>query len=134
MSNELLGTPIFVLLESKQRIGPNILSSDPKSGCMTIYGFSNKEPYDLFCKNSGKALTPYPLVPFYLKSEVADAGDQLKLVIIDASGPSDTMLHASTMALVLKSQELHDGHVLKTHQLQLDTDGNGYRIVPMVAA
>ena len=85
---------------------------------MAIYGFSDKQPYDLFCANCELPLTPYPLVKGYLKNQIAESGDAVHLVVVDAAGPQETQLNAATMNSVLEAQEQKANQV--THLVSVD--------------
>ena len=100
-------TILRVDTESNRRIGPEVVKFPVGTACEPIYGFSDKGPYDRFCSNSQLALTPYPLVKFYLREQARTPGDGLKLVVVDAAGPREPCLRAATMAAVLEAQENH---------------------------
>jgi hypothetical protein len=122
------GTPYYVLMDGSRRIGPQVVQSHSGIECSPIYGFSDKGPYDKFCANSQQALTPYPLVKVYLRSQADAPGDGLKLVIVDAAGPSEPDLHAATMAAVLEAHVNRTAHVTAAHHLMFDREANAYRV------
>jgi hypothetical protein len=95
--------------------------------CSVIYGFSDKVPYDKFCAKSQQALKPYPLVNVYLRNQI-EAPDSLKLVVIDAAGPSEPYLHAATIEAVLEAHESRAAHVIATYRLTFDEEANAYRV------
>ncbi len=126
--NALLGnTPCYVLLDGKQRLGPKLLALPPGVEYVAIYGFSDKQPYDLFCANSEIPLTPYPLVKGYLKNQITDSGDAVHLVVVDAAGPQQAQLNAATMKSVLEAQEQQANQVTISFRLMLDQELQAYR-------
>ena len=122
------GTPHYVLMHGNRRIGPSVVPLRSGSECAAIYGFSDKGPYDKFCTNSELALTPYPLVKVYLRSQAATPGAGLQLVALDAAGPRDPYLHAATMEAVLEAQENRTNHVTAAYRLMFDQEANAYRV------
>lgn len=133
MNTLAVKTPHYVLLDGKVRIGPKVLSLPGESNCQVIYGFSDKQPYDLFCANCQVALTPYPLVKGYLRSQLAEAGDAVQLVAIDAASPQDALLNAATISCVLAAQEKQEASVSLSFRLTLDEATQTYRVQPAVA-
>ena len=121
-------TPYYVLMESNRRLGPKVVQIPAGMACEPIYGFSDKGPYDRFCSNSQLALTPYPLVKFYLREQTRTPGDGLKLVVVDAAGPREPCLRAATMAVVLEAQENQTTHVAAAYRLTFDREANAYRL------
>ena len=121
-------TPYYVLMESNRRIGPKVVQLPAGMECAPIYGFSDKGPYDRFCRNSQLALTPYPLVKVYLREQAAAPGDSLKLVVVDADGPRERCLHAATMEAVLEAQENRAAGVNTGYRLILDPTADAYRV------
>jgi hypothetical protein len=128
MTALLVNTPCYVLLDGKQRLGPQLLRPHAGPEGVAIYGFSDKPPYDLFCANSELALTPYPLVKGYLKNQIADSGDAIRLVVVDAAGPNETQLNAATMESVLEAQEQKAARVTISFHLMLDRGSQAYRV------
>ncbi len=128
LSALVAGTPYYVLMEANRRIGPTVVQGHAAMDCAPIYGFSDKGPYDQFCRNSSLALTPYPLVKVYLREQAGAPGDGLKLVVIDATGPGEPYLHAATMEAVLEAQENRTTHVNTAYQLVFDQEVNAYRL------
>jgi len=121
-------TPYYVLMDGDGRIGPNVVQLDAKNECLPIYGFSGKGPYEKFCTNSEQALKPYPLVKGYLQDQANTPGDCLKLVVIDATGPSEPNVHAATMAAVLEAQMNKSTHVTTAYHLMFDHQANAYHV------
>ena len=121
-------TPNYVLIDGKLRIGPEVVRLDAGIECSAIYGFSDKGPYDKFCRNSELALTPYPLVKVYLRSQAGAPGDGLQLVVLDAAGPRDPCVQAATMEAVLEAQENRTTHVTAAYRLMFDQEANAYRV------
>ena len=121
-------TPNYVLIDGTLRIGPEVVPLDAGLECSAIYGFSDKGPYDRFCANSQLALKPYPLVKGHLRNQIDAPGDSLKLVVIDAAGPSEPYLHAATFKAVLEAQETHAAHVTAAYRLTFDKEVNAYRV------
>ena len=128
MSAAVDGTPYYVLMDGNRRIGPEVVQSHANIECSPIYGFSDKGPYDKFCRNSQQELTPYPLVKVYLREQAGAPGDGLKLVVLDAAGPREPYLHAATMEAVLEAQENRTTHVVAAYRLLFDQVVNAYRL------
>ena len=122
------GTPDYVLMDENRRIGPKVVPLDSGLACTAIYGFSNKGSYDTFWANSRLALTPYPLVKGYLRNQVDEAGNGLKLVVLDAAGPLESPVHAAPMEAVLDAQENRTTHVTAEYRLVFDQEANAYRV------
>ncbi len=122
------GTPNYVLMEAKHPIGPAIMPLQSEVECLTIYGFSDKGPYDKFCSNSQSSLTPYPLVKGYLRNQAGTPSEGLKLVVIDAVGPREHCLHAATMTAVLEAQENQTALVPTAFRLIFDQEADAYRV------
>ena len=128
MSTVVASTPNYVLIDENLRIGPKVVLLDAGIECSAIYGFSDKGPYDRFCSNSQLALKPYPLVKGYLRNQIDALGDGLKLVVIDAAGPSEPYLHAATIEAVLEAQQSCAAHVTVAYRLTFDEEANAYRV------
>jgi len=125
-------TPKYVLLDDAQRIGPEILALDSGQNCAAVYGFSDKQPYDTFCRNSEQSLTPYPLVKGYLQNQLEVAGDTLLFVVMDAAGPDEPILHASTMQCVFEAHQKQSPLVTVSHRLTKDEQSSAYRVAEYV--
>lgn len=129
MSAVAAGTPYYVLMEENRRIGPTVVPLASGLACTAIYGFSNKGLYDTFWANSQLALMmPYPLVKGYLRNQVNEAGNGLKLVVLDAAGPLESPLHAASMEAVLDAQENRTTHVTTEYRLIFDQETKSYRV------
>ena len=128
MRTVLFDTPYYVLMEDDRRAGPRVVPLDSASECVVIYGFSDKAPYDKFCTNSELALKPYPLVKGYLRNQLGASSDDLKLVVLDASGPREPCLQAATMEAVLEAQENPAARVNAGYRLMLDPQADAYRV------
>ena len=128
MNALLINTPCYVLLDGKQPLGPKLLALHDGRHCVAIYGFSDKQPYDLFCADCELPLRPYPLVKGYLKDQIAQSGDSLQLVVVDAAGPQASELKAATMNSVLEAQEQGSNHVTVSFRLVLDRNSQAYRL------
>ena len=128
MNATTVNTPLYVLLDGKLRIGPSL--SAPLSGpeYTATYSFSDKQPYDLFCTHYKRALTPYPLVKGYLRSQIAESDDVVPLVVVDATGPDEAHLDAATMESVLEAMEQQASQVSISHRLILDHESRTYRV------
>lgn len=126
MNTMVIDTPYYVLLNDKQRIGPNVVQPE----CSPIYGFSDKEFYDKFCLHSDLALTPYPLVKGYLREQVDAPGAGAQLVVVDATGPAASYVRAATMRAVLEAHENRSIHMDATYRLKFDQQANAYREEP----
>jgi hypothetical protein len=121
-------TPYYVLMDGTRRIGPKVLGFQGGAQRSPVYGFSDKEPYDVFCANSHTALTPYPLVKSYLQDQASGLGEEPTLMIVDADGPKAPILHAATIKAVLEAQENRASYVTVTHQLIFDEQADAYRL------
>lgn len=128
MNEVVASTPCYVLMDGNHRIGPKVVQLQSGIECTTIYGFSGKHPYDKFCMNSQLALTPYPLVRGYLQNQTGEAGDKVKLVVLDATGPCESYLQATSMEAVLEAQVSRTAHVTVEYRLIFDQDANDYRV------
>jgi hypothetical protein len=128
MTAVVADAPYYVLMDQNRRIGPKVLQSPSGIACAAIYGFSDKGPYDKFCRNCQLALTPYPLVKVYLRNQAGALGDGLKLVVVDAAGPHEDCLHAATVEAVLKAQENQMTHVTAAYRLMFDQEAHAYRL------
>ena len=121
-------TPNYVLLNGRIRLAPIVLSLQSGRTCSSLYGFSDKVPYDSFCASSELALTPFPLVKVYLRTLLETGNENLHLVIADATGPTDPSIRAATMEAVLEAQMAHSSSVLAQYSLTFDATVNGYRV------
>ena len=121
-------TPYYVLMDGNRRIGPNVVQLRAGIECSPIYGFSDKGSYDKFCTNSQQALKPYPLVTGYLRNQIDAPDDSLKLVVLDAAGPSEAYLHAATMEVVLEAHESPTIRLNAGYRLMLDEEDDAYRV------
>lgn len=125
MNALLAHTPRFVLMNGKQRIGPQLERSDSDPPSVSIYAFSDKSFYDQFRTNSPVALTPYPLVKDYLQSQITDSNNAAGLIVVDAAGPNESHLNAATMQSVLAAMETKDDHVAISCRLDLVDKSSG---------
>ena len=116
------------MIDGNLRIGPKVVAFDAGFECSAFCGSSDKGPYDKFCPNSQLALKPYPLVKGYLRNQIDAQGDSLKLVVIDAAGPSEPYLHAATIEAVLEAQERRAAHVTAAYRLTFDEGATAYRV------
>ncbi len=130
MNTQTVKIPCYVLLETKERIGPKLLDSATGRVVIAIYGFSDKTPYDAFCENSALQLTPYPLVKMYLRDQIAEAVDAETLIAVDASGPHQPTLDAVTMSSVLHALENHESEVPISFRLIFDEAAQAYQREP----
>lgn len=121
-------TPHYVLMNRSERIGPQLLADDSGVERIAIFGFSDKQPYDAFCKKCDLALTPYPLVKGYLQSRLEDAGDATVMIVIDAAGPDEKTLTAATMQSVLEAHEKQAAQVSVTYHLTKDDQSAAYHV------
>lgn len=121
-------TPNYVLLDGNVRIGPNIVPLVNGPELTVVYGFSDKDPYDRFTANSGRALRPYPLVTGYMSERDNPVDNLMRLVVIDATGPDDKCLRATRLELVQEAQKTHQVHVSETERLLFDEILQAYKI------
>lgn len=128
MDSGQANTPYYVLMDGNRRIGPLIAPLPPGTACAPIYGFSGADAYHAFRKNSNLPLTPYPLVKVYLRTHAADAGDNVKLVVVDAAGPGEPCLFAATIGAVLEAHEKRNASVNTNYSLTLDRETSSYSV------
>ena len=133
MNALLANTPCDVLLDGNQRLGPKLMAHPGGLEYKAIYGFSSKKSYDLFCANSDQPFIPYPLVKGYLKNQIADSGDTVQLVVIDAAGPLETHVNAATMNSVLEAVEQKANQVTLSFRLTLDRESQAYCVEKALA-
>ena len=112
-----LRLPQYVLLFDKQRIGPTIAENEIATHSVVIYGFSDEHGYGKFIASSGRRLTPFPLVKTYLRDQLSDHQDSLKLIVVDAEDAAQPTVNAVTMQAVLVAFEQLLKHVNATHLL-----------------
>ncbi|GAA4440213.1 hypothetical protein GCM10023155_44760 [Bremerella cremea] len=89
----------------------------PEAGVKStvIYGFSNRDAYEQFCKGSQLALKPNTLVKGYLCNE------------LDATGPEESCKTAAGFRAVLEAQESGASRVTADYQLSLTGETDCYR-------
>ena len=122
------GTPQYVLMDEKRRIGPTLMPLLSGVEFAAVYGFSGKRAYDKFCESSRLTLQPYPLVEGYLRNQADAPGDGLKLLVVDATGPHDPCLHAATIEAVLEAQANRTTSIKAEYRLLFDQNANAYRM------
>lgn len=120
--------PNYVLIDDNLRIGPKIVATDIGIEYTAIYGFSDKGPYDAFCRNSQRELKPYPLVKRYLRTQMDAQAGGIQLVVLDAAGPQELDLHAATIEAVLEALETRSAYVTAPYRLTFDNTANAYRV------
>ena len=134
ISELVIATPYYVLMDQKTPFGPSVIDPILDIEYSAIFGFSDKAPYDNFCRESTVSLTPYPLVQGYLRNQLGapghdDANERcVKLVVLDAPGPREPNVHAATMQAVLEAQEKGTTHITPTHHLTFDPEASVYRL------
>jgi hypothetical protein len=121
-------TPNYVLIHETRCFGPQVAPLTSGVVCSSIYGFSDKKHYDQFCTRSELALTPYPLVKCYLRDQIGEPGDALKLVVLEAAGPEEPCLHAATVETVLDAHESRAALVTTAYRLVFDREIGAYRV------
>ena len=127
-------TPNYVLRSDNQSIFPTVNFDSPETSCVCVYGFSDKPIYDEFILGAGQLLTPYPLVKRYLANQIADAesadskGEALRLVLLDATDPNQSVLLAATMATVLQALEDKLARVAVEYEFVFDSETACYKI------
>jgi len=120
--------PRYVLLRQQKKVGPAFLVSETSPKYEGIYAFTNKVPYDVFCKNSPLGLTPYPLVKRYLQEQCSGTDNSIKLVIIDATDPSEAKLKAVSMRSVLETMDDETKPLVASYTIHLDQASKAYRV------
>ena len=123
-----IGTPRYVLICQGERIGPSISAIQNAPTYTAIYGFSDKSLYDTFRDNSSIALTPYPLVKGYLQARCGAADDAIELVVMDAAGPSEPQVNATTTQFVLEAFDKKATLVSPTFSLRFDHESQAYQV------
>ena len=121
-------TPHYVLLDGNSRIGPELAPSSGGMERMAIFGFANKDAYNVFEGHDHRALKPYPLVKDYLRIQVSAPRARLNLVVFDAAGPIESVLHAATMEAVLEAQENQTPDIAAAYRLIFDKQVDAYRV------
>ena len=121
-------TPFFFLLEEGRRLGPAVGQLPSGERISAVYGFSDAGCYERFRSNSVLQTRPYPLVKAYLQTQVSAANGILSLFVLDAKGPDDHVLRASTMQAVLDAHENPGTDVIVTHQLVFNQQTNFYEM------
>lgn len=130
-SELIIATPYYVLMDQKKTpFGPTIADPILNVEYTAIFGFSDKAPYDSFCRESSLPLTPYPLVKGYLRNQLgtfSHASERcVNLVILDVPGPRAPYVHAVTTLAVLEAQEKGAAHVTSTQRLTFHAETNAY--------
>lgn len=128
MTEFVLSTPYYVLMDHNCRIGPEIIPLHSGIDCAPIYGFSDKDSYDKFCLRSQQTLTPYPLVKGFLRNQLGAPNNSLNLVVIDSPGPREPFLRAATMKAVLEAQENPTTQVASDFRLVFEPENDAYSV------
>jgi len=121
-------TPRYVLKDGSRITRPIVSPSSSDAKHTVIFAFSDKPEYDTFLRASLDALTPYPLVKGYLRNQLILDDEWLHLLVLDASGPQQEVLDATTFKDVLEAFQTDSNSVNVTYQLILDVASKGYRI------
>ncbi len=122
--------PRYVLRSGPGLAGPDVMSaSEGESKAISIFGFSGKPQYDAFLGHSVGLLTPYPLVKRYLQDQLDLSGDALKLVVLDATDPAQSIMYAATMQSVIEAMGANLKSMNATHQMTKDEAGSSFRCV-----
>lgn len=128
MNTDFAGAPYYVVLDENRRLGAPIVPLHSGRKCSSIYGFANKDRYDSFRANCHQALTPYPLVKGYLRTQEIPADDDLNLVIVDAAGPNAPRIQAATREAVLEAHEQRATRIAVGFELVFDAAAGAYRV------
>lgn len=128
MNDLLIETPKFVLLQQSERIGPALNALDTGKDCLAIYGFSEKKHFDTFTKNSDLSVTPYPLVIGYLQNRLDADEAAILMVALNATGPNDPVVNATSMQLVIEALKKKSPQVAVTHRLSKDESSSAYNV------
>lgn len=128
VSEPVVGTPHYILMDGDLRIGPNVMHSDSGCVCSSIYGFSDMRAYKKFWMNNERGLKPYPLVKGFLRNQNGAQDDALKLVVIDAAGPSEPCIRAATEEAVLEALDNRTTRLTVAYQLIFDQETDAYRV------
>ncbi|TWU46961.1 hypothetical protein Poly59_59350 [Rubripirellula reticaptiva] len=121
-------TPRYVLREGSNPTCPCVSQASSDVPATVIFGFSDKPEYDEFLSSSELSLTPYPLVKGFLKNQIEQDIDSLKLVVLDAVSSTEPILFAATLQSVLESFQSSSENVAISHRLILDESTHEYRI------
>jgi hypothetical protein len=124
--------PRYVLKAGAIPTGPLV---EPESSdgriAFVVYGFSDKPQYDAFHNQSSRLLTPYPLVKRYLQNQIALLAGQLGLIVLEATSPSQSQLHAVALDRLVEALESNQSIIQPTHQLLLVGNPSTYRVTPI---
>lgn len=121
-------TPRYVLRDGLHPTGPSVMQTTSQAQVTAIFGFSDKPQYDAFLHQSSIALTPYPLVKGFLQNQVDLDTEVLRLVVLDANGPKQSILYAATMQSIFESLDRKPDSVEVTHELILDETSGFYQV------
>ncbi len=124
----VIDTPYYVLMDGKRRFGPEVTPLSSGRECVVVFGFSSKDCFDRFRANSQLVLLPYPLTRNFLQNQSDAPGDNLNLVVIDATGPREPCLQAATMEAVLQGQEARTPHVTAAYDLTFEPETAAYLV------
>jgi hypothetical protein len=121
-------TPHYLLKDLDHFLGPVCVQSEPGEQLSVVYGFSDKAAYDTFIGRSPLALMPYPLVTLHLRKKAGTADASVTLLVLDAGGPEEPSLDATTMESVLTAHLNDANEVATTHHLTFDQAAAAYRV------
>jgi len=119
--------PSYVLKDGSQPIGP-VLETDSATVVTVTYSFSGRRVYDAFSAQSSLRLAPYPLTKGYLRNQVNESSEQLRLLAIDALSPRAAEFHATTMQSVLSAIEKNSSHVEAEYLFVFNEQTASYRL------
>lgn len=123
---ETLATPRFVLKHELQSIGPSLCGIESAQYSYVLYGFSDKPNYDLFRSEDSRLLKPYPLVKRFMMDELHIGECPSPLIALNAEGPNQETIYASSMRNVLEAFQQNQETVTITHVLKLDPNTKQY--------
>lgn len=125
-------TPRYVLKDGSRPFCPSVSQTSSDDKVTVVFGFSDKPQYDAFMSHCSVALTPYPLVKGYLKNQIdADSNADshgLKLIVLDAVGPTTAVHYAATMQDVLESFDGKQDSVAVSYRLVLDEASESFQL------
>lgn len=100
-------SPLYILREDGETIGPNIDADPSGSRFVGIYGFSDKDAFDRFVAGSERDLRPYPLMKTYLSRRLQEDSEQTQVMVIDAADQTAANVEAVTVQNVLAAMTNH---------------------------
>jgi len=124
--------PRYVLLHDRIPDGPSMTQTS-EGEVTAVYGFSDKPEYDAFLRENLTALAPYPLVKGFLKRQLEEGHEVLRLVVLNATSSKQTILQAATFQAIVESFELNRDTVEVSYELEFDETSGSYLVHSLAA-